>query len=236
MASSMTSVDATGFVMKTMAPDDSARWLIARARPSGGASGSDRPLDESALGGLAMHRGELALNALADFARNDSRLETRKRAVFWLAILRGTQGADITSSVMFADNAPEMREHAAFALSQSRSPRVATDLIRLGNTDKVGDVRAKAWFWLAQTGAPESERAISAALRKEADDDVREQAIFALSQLPGDRATRALIALAEDRSLPKEQRKRAVFWLSNSESDSAQAYLERVLVPGSAGL
>jgi hypothetical protein len=221
-------------VLENVAADHSARWLIARARQSGGESGSNRSMNESALAGLAMHRGDLALNALADFARNDSRFETRKRAVFWLAMLRGTQGADITSSLMFGDTRAELRKHAAFALSQSKSPRAAPDLIRLGHTDKVGEVRAQAWFWLAQTGASEAESAIAQALRKDTDDDVREQAIFALSQLPDERATRALIAAAEDRSLSVEQRKRAVFWLSQSEADSAQAYLEKVLARNTA--
>ena len=65
--------------------------------------------------------------------------------------------------------------------------------------------------------------------RRISDDHVREQAIFALSQLPDERATRALIAAAEDRSLSSEQRKRAVFWLAQSESEGAQTYLEKVL-------
>ena len=104
-----------------------------------------------------------------------------------------------------------------------RAPRAARDLIRLGNTDKDGEVRSQAWFWLAQSDATEAEQAIATALRKDADDHVREQAVFALSQLPEGRATRALIATAEDRSLSREQRKRAVFWLSHSESASAQA-------------
>jgi HEAT repeat protein len=182
------------------------------------------------MAGLAVHHGNLSRDALADFARHDSRFETRKKAVFWLAIARGAEGADIASTMMFNDPNARMREHAAFAFAQSRVPRVATDLIRLGNTDKVGSVRAKAWFWLAQTGAPEAEQAISVALRKDGDDEVREEAVLALSQLPDERATRALIALAEDQALTREQRKRAVFWLSQSESASAQAYLEKVLV------
>jgi HEAT repeat protein len=130
---------------------------------------------------------------------------------------------------MFGDKEPEVREHGAFAITQTKSPRIAPDLIRLGNTDKAGEVRAQAWFWLAQTGAAESENAIGAALRKDSDDRVREQAIFALSQLPDERATRALIATAEDQSLSREQRKRAVFWLAQSEATGAQAYLEKVL-------
>ena len=75
----------------------------------------------------------------------------------------------------------------------------------------------------------EAEGAIAAALRRETDGGVREQAIFALSQLPDERATRALIRVAEDKSLPREERKRAVFWLSQSDSSAAQSYLEEVL-------
>jgi hypothetical protein len=208
--------------------DDSARWLIARVRQEEKDVVTDRPIAEHALAALAMHRGELAGTALNGFAR-DPRTETRKKSVFWLSILRGEEGAETTSQVMFNDEDADVREHAAFALSQSKSPRVAPDLIRLGNTDKEGDVRAKAWFSLALTRAPAAESAIAAALRKDADEDVREQAIFALSQLPDERGTRALIAVAEDQSLSREQRKRAIFWLSHSESDSAQAYLEKVL-------
>jgi HEAT repeat protein len=206
---------------------DSIQWLVARARQAEG-TGKHRHIGQSALAALALHRGDLARDALAGFTR-DPRVETRKSAVFWLAMLRGAEGADITRTVMFGDQDPEVRKHAAFAMSQSKSPRAAPDLIRQGNGDNVGDVRAQAWFWLAQMGAAEAEQAIGQALRKDADESVREQAIFALSQLPDERATRALISAAEDRSLSRTQRKRAVFWLSQSEADSAQAYLERVL-------
>ena len=208
--------------------DDSTRWLAAQVKQSGTDAMSGRPVGESALAALALHRGDAARDALVNFSRDPS-TETRKWSVFWLAMLRGAEGADLTSRVMFNDKDSEVREHAAFALSQSKSPRVASELVRLGSTDKDGGVRAKAWFWLAQTGAAESEQAIGAALRKDPDDNVREQAIFALSRLPDERATRALIAAAEDQSLSHEQRKRAVFWLSQSESISAQAYLDKVL-------
>jgi HEAT repeat protein len=208
--------------------DDSARWLVAQARQESTNGLKRRSIGEQALAALAMHAGAVARDSLAAFAR-DTRAEMRKSAVFWLAMLRGEEGAEITSAMMFNDQEAEVRKHAAFAMAQTRSSRAATDLIRQGNTDKVGDVRAQAWFWLAQSEAAAAETAIAAALRKDSDEHVREQAVFALSQLPDERATRALIATAEDQSLPREQRKRAVFWLSHSESDSAQAYLEKVL-------
>ena len=209
--------------LDNIATDDSARWLIGLAKAS------ETEFDEEALGALAMHRGTLAFDALSSMARVDSEEEKRKRAIFWLAMLRGPAGADIATDTMFNDKSPEVRKHSAFAITQSKSPRVTADLTRLGNTDKDSDVRAQAWFWLAHTGAPNVESALIAASKKDQDDHVREQAIFALSQLPDDRATPALIKAAEDRTLSREQRKRALFWLAQSQSSGAQAYLDKVL-------
>lgn len=206
--------------------DDSTRWLIKLTRREASLS---QDFDHHLLSALGIHRGDLAQDELTSIARGEGRTETRKNAVFWLAQLRGVAGAEVATSVMFNDKDPELRQHAAFAVTQSKSPSATSDLIRLGNTDKDGDVRAQAWFWLAHTGAPGSEDAIGAALRKDGDEHVREHAVFALSQLPEERATRALIAAAEDRTLSTEQRKRAVFWLAQSESKGAQGYLEKVL-------
>ncbi len=207
--------------------DDSARWLIALSKDGHTMSGDPR---ENVLAGLAMHRGDIAYNELVARARNDESVDTRQKAVFWLAMLRGTAGAKAVTDLMFNDEDARFREHAAFAVTQSRSPTIAADLIKLGNTDKSGNVRGQAWFWLAHTGAAESEAAITAALKKDSDPDVREKSIFALSRLPDERGTRALIMAAEDKSLSNEQRKRAVFWLAQSESRDAQMYLEKVLM------
>ncbi len=203
--------------------DDSARWLIGLAKTP------DSEFGEEALGALAMHRSAVAFDALSTMARVDAQEEIRKRAIFWLAMLRGTAGADITTHAMFNDPSAEVRKHAAFAITLSKSPRVSADLIKLGNTDKDGDVRAQAWFWLAHNGAADVENSIIAASKQDADNNVRELTIFALSQLPDERATPALIKAAEDKSLSREQRKRALFWLAQSESPGAQTYLDKVL-------
>jgi hypothetical protein len=185
------------------------------------------------ISALAVHRTPLAYDVLARIARQDARLEQRKEAVFWLAHVRGREGASLTTSLMFEDADARMREHAAFALTQSVSPRIAEDLTRLATTDRERQVRGQAWFWLAHTESPQTERAIDAALRKETDPQVREQAVFALSRLPEERATRALISVAESRDLPQEDRKKAIFWLAQAGSDSAMAYLDKIV--GAAG-
>lgn len=209
----------------TVAADDSARWLAAVVKQGE----HDAGVGHDVLSALAIHDGEVARDALIDVARHDARFEYRKEAVFLLAHLRGREGADIATFMMFNDPDADTRAHAAFAVSQSSSPQAATYLIKLANSDTDANVRAHAWFALSQTGATEAEEAITASLQKETDRQVRDQAIFALSQLPAERATRALIAVVENESLPREDRKRAVFWLSQSKSSAAQAYLDGII-------
>ncbi len=207
--------------------EDSARWLIAKSK-AGEWTNSD--LRESSLAAIAMHRGDLAHNELVARARGGGSVDAREKAVFWLGLVRGKAGADVVTDLMFNDENARLRQHAAFAISLSKSPSATANLIKLGNTDKDGEVRGQAWFWLANTGAPDAEAAIRAALRKDSDDRVREKAIFALSRLPDKRGTHALIEVVEDKSFTNEQRRRAVFWLAQSDSKEAQSYLEKVLV------
>jgi hypothetical protein len=213
----------------TPAVDDSARWLTALATGHDIGANTQERLAHDSLAALAIHRGEVAHDALVSIARRATDKDSRKQAVFWLARLRGREGAQIATSIMFNDADAWMREHAAFSVSQSISPTADQDLIRLANTDADAKVRAHAWFSLAMTKSSAAEAAIEAALRKEDDENVRERAIFALSQLPDERAPRALIKVAQDKSLPREERKRAVFWLAQSESSAAQTYLQEVL-------
>jgi hypothetical protein len=213
-----------------IATDDSARWLIGITHQPGVIGKSRQDDGEEVILALAAHRGDVAFDGLANLARNDANEEGRKQAIFWIADMRGVQGADLVANIMFADKSSEVRKHSIFALTLSKSPRIAADITKAGNTDKDGDVRAQAWFWLAQTHAPGAEAALVAAAKNDADDHVREQAIFAMSQLPDERSTKALIMAAEDKSLDREQRKRAVFWLGQSGKPGAQEYLDKVLL------
>ena len=114
---------------------------------------------------------------------------------------------------------------AALSVHRGSAPR----LIALATSDANPKVRSQAWFWLSQARAPETERAIAASLKQETDRKVRHEAIFALSQLPSERAAKALSAVVEDRSLPREDRKQAIFWMGQVDSPHATAYLDRLL-------
>jgi hypothetical protein len=114
---------------------------------------------------------------------------------------------------------------ASLSLHRGATPA----MIDIATTHTNPKVRAQGWFWLSQVGAAETEPAIAAALRNEKNRHVREEAIFALSQLPGDRAPKALAEVVNDRSLPREDRKHAIFWMGQVESPLGAAYLDKLL-------
>lgn len=218
--------------LENVSVEASAKWLVDFVKANvatQGSNASSRTRSSDVMAALAMHQGNIARDALTDFARNDPRVEHRKEAMFWLTQVRGEEGALIVAPLMFSDADAAAREHAAFAIAQTKSPIAVPNLIRQGSTDRDAQVRAQAWFWLSQTKASEAESAIRASLQTEKESHVRDQAVFALSQLPADRASRALIALAEDKSLPRRDRKQAIFWLGQMKSDAAVLYLDKLL-------
>jgi hypothetical protein len=215
--------------------EDSVTWLAslvntqASSNAPTGSTKTEKRLSSDAMASLAVHRGNAARDALTTIARKNSIVENRKDALFWLAQVRGQEGAEIVAPSMFDDADAKVREHAGFAMSQSQSSIAAPSLIRQGTSDQSAKVRAQAWFWLSQIKSPEAEASINRAIHNDPDAGVRTQAVFALSQLPSERAIAALISVAEDKSVTREDRKQAIFWMGQSKSDAALKYLDRVL-------
>lgn len=190
---------------------------------------ADSRVSEYALAAIAVHRGEAPLRFLRDTAKAGSDDGIRENAIFWLGQVRISEASDDIERLMFADPDPAIRQHAAFSLAESTAANRADALIRQGRRDADAEVRSQAWFWLAQTGAPASEQAIMQAIDDDQDSGVREEAVFALSQLPGDRGVDALFSILRDRHMGRELREQALFWLVQSESDRAFAFVERLL-------
>jgi hypothetical protein len=200
----------------------SARWLADHLQPRSS-------LSSDLYSAIALHAGEQAGSVLFDAARAAPQLDDRKDALFWLGQTRAGEAAPLILQLM-NDSDVRLREHVAFVVANSAVPGNIDALIRQGSQDVSTKVRGQAWFWLAQTADQRTEAAIGNALENERDRQVREQMIFALSQLPDERASAALIALVNDRGGDRATREQALFWLGQSDSDSAQSYLEAVLV------
>ncbi len=189
----------------------------------------DTDIASDAIAAIAVHIGADATRALLDIAHHDDNSDRREDAIFWMGQARIDETATVLKNYALTDRNPEVREHAAFAYSQSKAVDVSELLIQQGKSDSNPGVRAQAWFWLAESGAPESEVEIGRALRNDPDDDVREEAVFALSELPGDRAVLALVSVLEDKTCDFDVREQALFWLTQTESEKAFEYIDRLL-------
>jgi hypothetical protein len=108
-----------------------------------------------------------------------------------------------------------------------RSQRILVDVAQ-----NDGDIenRKNALFWMGQIRGVESVSDIEGIARNDRIAEMREHAIFVLSQLPGERAVDALLAVVKDQDRQRQDRKQALFWLAQSESDRAFDYVEQLLI------
>lgn len=205
-----------------IAADDSVAWLQPLVA-------NDTRDSSGAMAAIAVHAGSAARDILVDTASLGGTRQRREGAIFWMAQVRVAETADHLKKLIYEDQDPDIREHAAFAYAQSSALDVAEVLIRQGRNDADPDVRSQAWFWLADTGADESEAEIRHALLNDADLGVREKVVFALSQLPAERAVKELVRIIEDRTINIEIREQALFWLAQTESADAFAFIDSLL-------
>lgn len=82
-------------------------------------------------------------------------------------------------------------------------------------------------------GDPRARADITDAIRNDSSSHVREQGVFAISQLKGEQADTALIELVRG-DYPRPVKKQALFWLGESGSTAAMAFLDLVLIDPSA--
>jgi HEAT repeat protein len=84
-------------------------------------------------------------------------------------------------------------------------------------------------FWLSQEASDAATAGLTELVEDERGDrEVREQAVFALSQLPDDQGVPALIKAAKTSTDPGI-RKKAIFWLGQSDDPRALTLFEEIL-------
>jgi len=89
--------------------------------------------------------------------------------------------------------------------------------------------RKQAVFWLSQAAGDKAAEGLGELVDDEDEDrEVREQAVFALSQLPGEEGVPILLRVARNNKSPDVRRK-ALFWLGQSEDPRALALFEEIL-------
>ena len=121
-------------------------------------------------------------------------------------------------------------EKAIFASILADSVTIWPDLLKIAKKEDASrKVRRSAVFWLGQAAGDAATRGLTDLVDdKNADREVRESAVFALSQLPHDEGVPSLISIAKQNRDP-ELRRKAIFWLGQSEDPRAISLFEELL-------
>jgi len=142
----------------------------------------------------------------------------------------GTKDATTYLLGLAARDESRASEKAIFAAILADSVTVWPDLLKIAKNDDVSrKVRRSAVFWLGQAAGDAATRGLTELVDdKNADREVREAAVFALSQRPHDEGVPALITIAKKNPDP-ELRRKAIFWLGQSQDPRALALFEELL-------
>ncbi|HXE57085.1 MAG TPA: HEAT repeat domain-containing protein [Gemmatimonadales bacterium] len=119
---------------------------------------------------------------------------------------------------------------AVFPATLADSVVVWPDLLRLARNHRADrTVRKQAVFWLGQAAGDEATEGLAELAGSDREDrEVREHAVFALSRLDDGRGVEPLIRIARTNRDP-EIRRKALFWLGESEDPRALALFEELL-------
>ena len=143
-------------------------------------------------------------------------VSTRDATDFLLELARGPDG--------------RVGEDAILPATLADSVTVWPVLLTLARDDHVaGRARRQAVFWLGQAAGDAATQGLADLVDDGGvDREVKEQAVFALSQQRGDAAVPLLIRIA--RTHPdREVRRKALFWLGQSDDPRALALFEELL-------
>jgi hypothetical protein len=146
----------------------------------------------------------------------------------------GTVSAPAAAKALVALAGKERRAgQAIFAAIIADSAVVWPDLLVIAkNTAAPTANRKDAVFWLSQEAGDAATKGLAELADDEDQDrEVRDQAVFAISQLPADKGVPILIRLARSNKDPKVRRK-ALFWLGQSDDPRALALIEEILTKG----
>ncbi|MBA3555152.1 MAG: HEAT repeat domain-containing protein [Gemmatimonadales bacterium] len=157
------------------------------------------------------------------------RWRTGRPGVRDLGLVPAREAADLLLALA-RQAGEEAGDELLTAATLADSAVVWPELLRMAREDGLPlETRRKAVFWLGQAAGEAATRGLdSIAVDDRGDLEVREHAVFALSQRPADEGVPALIRIARSNPHP-ELRRKALFWLGQSEDPRALTLFEEIL-------
>ncbi len=167
---------------------------------------------------VSQHEGPETERILLEAARSDPDQEVREQAVFWLSQVDSPSAVSALDSILRGSSDPVLQDKAIFALSQQDSPKARQALRDFALKNGVSEeLREKAIFWIGQGDDPERLdflKTLYSQIRSEA---LREKIIFSVSQIDDRASSQWLLSIAGDANADIELRKKALFWVGQSD-------------------
>ena len=188
----------------------------------------DPEIQDKAVFALSQHNRPAAQQALRTYAeRGDVPEVAREKAIFWLGQAGGPENAAFLRSLYARLKNENLKKKVVFSLSQMGGPENGKWLLGLARDPSQGiEMRKQALFWAGQAGVPITE--LTGLYAQVGDQAMREQLIFVYSQRNEPAALDKLIDIAKRDPNP-ELRKRAFFWLGQSEDSRAVQALQEII-------
>jgi HEAT repeat protein len=188
----------------------------------------DADIQEKAVFALSQHDSPRAQQALRGYAeRADVPDATREKAIFWLGHRETPENAAFLRSLYGKLKSEELKKKVLFSLSQMGGEENGRWLLGVARDTAQGiEMRKQALFWAGQAGVSLSE--LTKLYGSVGDRQMREQLVFVYSQRDEPEAVEKLIEIAK-RDPDPELRKRALFWLGQSDDSRAVQAIQDIL-------
>jgi TolA-binding protein len=174
---------------------------------------------------VSQHEGPETERILLDAARNDPDGEVREQAVQWLSQVDSPAAVAALDSILRSATDPALQDKAIFALSQQDSPRARQALKDFALKGGVSsDLRQKAIFWIGQGDDPDRVGFLRSLFTQLRDMESRDKILFSMSQVEGRESQRWLLSVASDVNENIELRKKALFWVGQSDIPATELF------------
>ncbi len=189
---------------------------------------TDRRLQDKAIFALSQQDSPKAKLALRTYAeRADAPESLREQAIFWIGQSGGKESIGYLKDLFGKIRGEELRKKILFSVSQVDEAEGGKWLVGVArDRTQTIEVRKQALFWAGQGGAPIADLA---SLYNTFDDrEMKDQLIFVYSQREEPAAVDKLLEIAR-RDPDGELRKKALFWLGQSDDPRAAKALQDII-------
>jgi len=188
----------------------------------------DTEIQERAVFALSQHNSPRAEAALRTYAERGEIPESiREKAIFWLGQHETPENAAFLRSLYGRLTSEELKKKVLFSLSQMGGEENGRWLLGVARdaSQKI-EMRKQALFWAGQGGVSIEE--LTRLYAGVSDREMREQLVFVYSQRNEPAALDKLIDIAK-RDPEPELRKRALFWLGQSDDTRAVQAIQEII-------